>query len=92
MVLQILYPKRNPFTNTNDTQYTHLTNDLKVKPKKIKEIILEKLELFSGYENIESKYYTNEKFKENDFDKHNNQTSLLHLNISSLPYPIDDFI
>ena len=44
MVLQILYLKRNSFTNINDTQYTHLTNDLKGKPKKIKEIILEKLD------------------------------------------------
>ena len=69
-----------------------MTNDLKVKPKKIKEIILEKLDLFPGYENIECKYYTNEQFKENDFDKHNNQMSLLHLNVSSLPYPTDDYI
>ena len=30
-------------------------------------------------------------FKENGFDKHNNQTTLLRLNISSLLYPIDEF-
>ena len=43
MVLQILQAKRNPFSNINDTQYTHLTNDVKVKPKIIRETIFEKL-------------------------------------------------
>ena len=32
MVLPILYAKRNPFFNINDTEYTHLANDLKIKP------------------------------------------------------------
>ena len=32
MVLQVLYAKRNDVSITNDTEYTHLTNDLKVKP------------------------------------------------------------
>ena len=32
MVLPILYAKRNPFFNINDTEYTHLTNDLKINP------------------------------------------------------------
>ena len=35
--------KEIPFSNINNTEYTHLTNDLKVKPKKIvKETIFEK--------------------------------------------------
>ena len=81
--------KEIPFSNT---EYIHLTKDLKVKPKKItKETIFEKLNLFSDNENITFKYYTTEPFKQNGFDKHNNQMTLLHLNIPSLPYHIDKF-
>ena len=47
--------------------------------------------MFSDNENITCKYYTTEQFKENGFDKHNNQMTLLHLNIPSLPYHIDQF-
>ena len=84
--------KEIPFSNINDTEYNHITKDLKVKPKKTtKETISEKLDLFSNNENIKCKYYTTEQFKENGFDKHNNQMTLLHLNISSLPYHIDEF-
>ena len=40
--------KEIPFSNINDTEYTHLINHLKVKPKKItQETIFEKLNLFS---------------------------------------------
>ena len=86
MVLQMLYAK------IYDTVYNHLTKDLKVKPEKItKETIFEKLNLFSDNENMKCKYYTTEQFKKNDFDKHNQQMTLLHLNISSLPYHIDEF-
>ena len=60
MVLQIMYAKRN------DTEYTHLTKDLKLKPKKItNETIFEKLNLFSDNENIKYKYYTTEQLKKN---------------------------
>ena len=84
--------KEIPFSNMNDAEYTHLTNDLKVKPKKItRETIFEKLNLFSDYENIKCKYYAIEQFKENGFDKHNNQMILLHLNVSSSPYHTDEF-
>ena len=84
--------KEIPFSNINDTEYIHLTKDLKVKPKKLtKETIFEKLNLLSDNENITCKCYTTEQFKENGFDKHNNQMTLLHLNISSLPYHIDEF-
>ena len=75
----------------NGTQYTHLTNDVKIKPKKIRETIFEELKLFSDNENIECKYYVNQQFKKNSFDKLNNQMTLFHLNISSLPYLIDEF-
>ena len=80
-----------PFSNINGTaEYTRLTKDL--KPEKItKETKFEKLNLFSDNDNIACKYYTTEQFKENGFDKHNNQMILLHLNISSLPYRIDKF-
>ena len=82
--------KEIPFSNINDSKYIHLTKDLKVKPKKItKETIFEKLNLFSDNENITCKYY--KLSMENGFDKHNNQMTLLHLNILSLPYYIDEF-
>ena len=75
--------KEIPFYNINDTEYNPLTKDLKVKPKKItKETIFEKLNLFSDNENIKCKYYTTEQFKETALI---NITTLLHLNISSLP-------
>ena len=84
--------KEIPFSNINDIEYNRLTKDLKVKPKKItKQTIFEKLNLFSDNENINCKYYTTEQFKENGFDKHNNQMTFLHLNISSLRYYIDEF-
>ena len=83
--------KEIPFSNINDTEYTHLIKDLKIKPKKItKETIFEELNLFSENGNIKCKQYTTEQFKENGFDKHN-QTTLLHWNISSLLYHIDEF-
>ena len=73
--------KEIPFSNVNDTGCTHLSKDLKFKPKKItKETTFEKLNLFSDNDNIKCKYY-----------KHNNQMTLLHLNMSSLPYHIDEF-
>ena len=70
--------KEIPFSNINDTEYTHLIKDSKIKPKKItKETIFEELNLFSENENIKCKQYTTEQFKENGFDKHN-QMTLLH--------------
>ena len=78
------------FSNINDTEYTDLTNDLKVKPRKIiKETIFENLNLFSDNESVKCKYYTNEPFKKNVFDKYNNQVTLLHLNISTFLYNIE---
>ena len=81
--------KKIPFSNINDTEYTHLTKDLKFKPRKMtKETIFEKLNLFSDNENIKCKYYTTEQFKENSFDKHNNQIIPLHIKylIFTLPH------
>ena len=46
--------------------------------------------MFSDNENIKCKFYTSEELKKNVFDKNNNQMTLLHLNISSLPYHIDE--
>ena len=58
------------FSNINDTEYTHLTKDLKDKPKKItKETIIEQLNLFSDNKNIKWEYYMTEQFRENGFDK-----------------------
>ena len=82
--------KEIPFSNINDTEYIHFKKDLKVKPKIMtKETIFEKLNLLTDNENITG--YTTEQFRENGFDKHSNKMSLLHLNVSSLPYHIDEF-
>ena len=92
MVLQVLYAKRNDVSITNDTEYTHLTNDLKVKPEKIiKKTTFEKFNSFSDNENTKCKYYTNQQFKENNSDKYKNQITILHLNMSSLTYHNDKF-
>ena len=59
MVLQMCCMEREiPFSDINDTEYNHLTKDLKDKPKEItKETIFEKLNLLSDNENIKCKYY-----------------------------------
>ena len=81
-----------PFSNINDTEFTHLTNNLKVKRKKTnKRNNIWKAEFILRQWKHQCKYYAAEQFKENNFDKHNNQMTLLHLNILSLPYHKDEF-
>ena len=60
------------------------------KELKTKTNIIEKLNIFSEEENIECKYYTNEQFKKLNPNTHGQNMTLLHLNISSLPYHIDN--
>ena len=54
--------------------------------------LLEKLKTFSENENQSCKYYNNKQLKKLTSDKNNSKgLSLLHLNISSLPFHIDEF-
>ena len=77
------------------TEFASLTKNRTVTHKKqIQEsfTLLEKLNQFSENENLSCKYYNNEQLKELVSDKNNSKClSLLHLNISSLPYHIDEF-
>ena len=63
-----------PISNINDTEFTHLTNNLKVKRKKTnKRNNIWKAEFILRQWKHQCKYYAAEQFKENNFDKHNNQ-------------------
>ena len=52
--------------------------------------IFEKLNIFTENENMVCKNYSNEHFKKLKKDNQDKNISLLHLNISSLPYHIDN--
>ena len=84
-----------PFSTLNNTEFDRLTkNKAIIHKKQIQEsfTLLEKLNQFSENENLTCKYYNNEQLKELNSEKNNSQSlSLLHLNISSLPYHIDEF-
>ena len=51
-----------------------------------------KLNVFTGNEEMKCKYYTKDQFNELGFDKNSKQMSLMHLNISFLPYHTDELI
>ena len=84
-----------PFSTLNNTEFARLTkNKTIIHKKQIQEsfTLLEKLNQFSENENLTCKYYNNEQLKELNSEKNNSQSlSLLHLNISSLPYHVDEF-
>ena len=84
-----------PFSTLNNTEFARLTkNKTIIHKKQIQEsfTLLEKLNQFSEHENLTCKYCNNEQLKELNSEKYNSQSlSLLHLNISSLPYHIDEF-
>ena len=66
---------------------------MSVLPKrkdKLPRTIFEKLNVFNENEDVKCKYYTKDEFKELDFDKNSKQMSIMHLNISSLPYHTDE--
>ena len=84
-----------PFSKLNNTEFARLTkNRTIIHKKQIQEsfTVFEKLNQFSEKENLSCKYYNNEQLKELVSDKNNSKgLSLLHLNISFLPYHIDEF-
>ena len=66
---------------------------MSVLPKekdKLPTTFFEKLNAFTENEDIKCKYYTKDQFKGLGFDKNSKQMPLMHLNISSLPYHIDE--
>ena len=84
-----------PFSKLNNTEFAPLTkNRTIIHKKQIQESfsLLEKLNQFSENENLSCKYYNNKQLKELISDKKISKgLSLLHLNISSLPFHIDEF-
>ena len=84
-----------PFSKLNNTEFDRLTkNRTIIYKKQIQESfsLLEKLNQFSENENLSCKYYNNKQLKELISDKKISKgLSLLHLNISSLPFHIDEF-
>ena len=83
------------FSDINNTGFDHLTTNRTIIHKKQMQesfSLLEKLNQFSENENLSCKYYNNKQLKELISDKKNSKgLSLLHLNISSLPFHIDEF-
>ena len=66
---------------------------MSVLPKekdKLPTTFFEKLNVFTENEDIKCKYYTKDQFKGLGFDKNSKQMSLIHLNISSLSYHVDE--
>ena len=60
------------------------------KKEKLPTTGFEELNVFTENEDIICKYYTKDQFKELGFDKNSKQMSLMHLNISYLPYHTDE--
>ena len=83
-----------PFSKLN-TEFARLTkNRTIIHKKQIQESfsLLEKLNQFSEKENLSCKYHNNKQLKELISDKNNSKgLSLFNLNISSLPFHIDEF-
>ena len=94
MVLQILFKRKElPFSCLNDTEFSRLLNGESILHKKDLETTstnFENINLFTEEENVSCKYYTKEQFKKLNLDKQNQNMSLLHLNIPSLCYHIDN--
>ena len=66
---------------------------MSVLPKekeKLPTTFFEKLNVFTENEDIKCKYYAKDQFKGLGFDKNSKQMSLIHLNISSLSYHVDE--
>ena len=82
-----------PYSSLNNTKFSRLLNGKSIIPKKellATLTIFEKLNIFTENENMVCKNYSNEHFKKLKKDNQDKNISLLHLNISSLPYHIDN--
>ena len=82
-----------PFCSLNNTEFSRLLNGKSIIPKKelkATPTIFENLNIFTKNENMARKYYSKEQFKNFKKDNEDINISLLHLNISSLPYHRDN--
>ena len=82
-----------PFSSLNNAEFSRLLNGKSIIPKKelkATPTIFEKLNLFTENENMACKHCSNEQIKKLKKDDQDITISLLHLNISSLPYHIDN--
>ena len=82
-----------PFSSLNNTELIRLLNEKSIIPKKELKptpTIFEKLNISTENENMACKYYSYEQFKKLKKDNQDINISLLHLNIFSLPYHIDN--
>ena len=90
---KLCIPAKLPFSKLNNNEFASLTkNRTIIHKEQIQEsfTLLQKLNQFSENENLSCKYYNSEQLKELVSNKNNSKSlSLLHLNISSLPYHID---
>ena len=84
-----------PFSQLNNTEFARLTKNCIILHKKqiVESYTLpEKLNQFTENENLSCKYYNNEQLKEIISQENNSKgLSLFHLNISSLPFHMDEF-
>ena len=82
--------KEIPFSDLNDTEFAAFTSRISILPKKkIDEpIVFDKLKVFTKNEG--SKYYRSDQLNDLGFKMPDQSTSVLYLNISSLPYHIDE--
>ena len=81
------------FSSLSNTEFSRLLNGKSILLKKelmATSTIFEKLNIFTENENMACKHYSNEQFKKLTKDNQDKNISLLHLNISSLPYHIDN--
>ena len=80
--------KEIPFSNLNDSEFEAFTSGLSILPKKRlhEQTIFEKINAFTGNEETNCKYHTIDQLNKINIAKHSKKLSLMHLNISFLPY------
>ena len=80
------------FSNLNDSEFEVFTSGLSILPKKRlhEPTIFEKINAFTENEETNCKYHTIDQLNKINIAKHSKKLSLMHLNISSLPYYFDE--
>ena len=91
MVLYFL-EKEIHFSNLNDSEFEAFTSGLSIIPKKRlhEPTIFEKINAFTENEETNCKHHTIDQLNKRNIAKHSKKLSLMHLNISSLPYHFDE--
>ena len=84
-----------PFSNLTDVEFEKLINGKTLIPKRVNEnheSFFDQVHcLVENDDVIDCKYYDINKFKGLKLHENNEKLSLLHMNISSLPYHFDNF-